>query len=63
MICQVRSLKPRIKTCSFLEEIITSSIEVFEDCESDMLVGIRNLDNMTRVTAESKVTVQQIAGP
>jgi len=61
-ICKVRSLKSQMKTSSFLEEIITSSIMVYKDCESDMAVGIRKLGNTTRVTAESKVIVQQIAG-
>jgi len=46
-ICKVRSLKSRIKTRSFLEEIITSSEEVFIDFESDMAVGIRNLGDAT----------------
>ena len=49
-------------TRSFLAEITTSSIEVFKDCELDMAVGIRKLDNTTRVTAKSQVIVQQIAG-
>ena len=49
-------------TCSFLEEIITSSNEVFNDCESDKAVGIRKLGNLTRETAESNVTGMQTAG-
>jgi len=57
MICKVRSLKSRIKTHSFLEEIITSSKEVFKDCESDKVVQIRMLGNLTRKTAESNVKV------
>ena len=60
-ICKVRSLKSQKKTHSSLEEIITSSIEVFKDCESDMAVGIRKLGNTTQLTAECKVIVQQIA--
>jgi len=57
MSCKVRLLKSRIKTRSFLEEIITSSKEVFEDCESDMVVKNRMLGNPTRKTPESKVIV------
>ena len=62
MICKVRSLKSRIKTRSFLEEIITSSNEVFKDCVSDMAVEIQKLGNLTRETAENNDTVKQIAG-
>jgi len=39
MIFKVRSVKLRIKTGSFLEDIISSSNEVFIDWESDMAVG------------------------
>jgi len=62
MICKVRSLKSRIKTCSFLEEMITSSNEVFKDSVSDMVVEIQKLGNPTRETAENNDTVKQIAG-
>jgi len=62
MICKVRSLKSRIKTCSFLEEIITSSNEVFKDFESDMAVGIRQLGNSTWKTAQIHDTAKQTAG-
>ena len=62
-ISKVRSLTSRIKTRSFLEEIIPSSSEVLKHCESGIAVGIRKLDNPTSVTAECKVIVQQIAGP
>jgi hypothetical protein len=51
-----------MKTLSFLDEIITSRNEIFEDCESDMAVGLRKLGNMTRVTAKSIVILQQIPG-
>jgi len=61
-IGKVRSPKSQIKTCSLLEEIITSSNEEWKDCESGMAVGIRKLANKARVTAESKVIVQKIAG-
>jgi len=44
-ICRVRSFKSRIKTGSFLDDIITSSNEVFRDCESDMAVEIGWLRN------------------
>jgi len=57
MICMVRSLKSQTKTRSFLEEILTSSKEVFKDCESDMVVNIRMLGNPIRKTAESNVIV------
>jgi len=57
MICKVRSLNSRIKTRSFLDEIITWSKEVFKDCESDVVVKIRMLGNPTRMTAESNVIV------
>jgi len=62
MICKVRSLKSRIKTRSFLEEIITSRNEVFKDCVSDMAVEIQTLGIPTRETAENNDTVKQIAG-
>jgi hypothetical protein len=57
MICKVTSLKSRIKTHSFLAEIITSSKEVFKDCEFNMVVKSRMLGNPTRKTAESNVVV------
>jgi len=62
IICKVRSLKSRIKTCSFLEEIITLGKEVFKDCESDMEVRIGKLGDPTRETAESNNTVNQTEG-
>jgi len=62
MICKVRSLKSRIKTHSFLEEIITSSKEVFKDFVSDMAVDIRKLGNTTQKIAENNDTVKQTAG-
>jgi len=61
-ICKVTSLKSRIKTYSFLEDIRTSSIEVFKDCESDTVVGMRNLDNPTQEAAKIYVIVMQSAG-
>ena len=62
MICTARSLKSRIKTVSFVEEIITSNNEVFNDIESGMVVGIIMLGNPTRQTARGNDTVQQTAG-
>ena len=62
MICKVRSLKSRINTHSFLEEIISSSNEVFNDFVSDMAVEIRKVGNPTRKTAEHNDTVTQTAG-
>ena len=61
MICNVRSLKSQIKTCSFLEEIITSSKEVFKDLESDLALKIKRLIDPTRETGESDDTVKQTA--
>jgi hypothetical protein len=60
--CNIRLLTSQITAHLFLEEIITSSIEVFQDLESDMAVGIRNLGIATRAAAESNVIVQQNAG-
>ena len=62
IICNVRSLKLRIKSRSFLEEIITSSNEVVNDFVSDMAVGIRMLGITTRETAENYDTVKPTAG-
>ena len=62
MICKVRSLISRIITHSYMEEIMTSSNEVFKDCESDMAVAIRRLGNRTIETAQSNVIVQHTAG-
>ena len=62
MIRKVMSLKSRIKPRSFLEEIITSSNEVFKNFVSNMAVHIRKLGNTTRKTAENNDTVKQTAG-
>jgi len=51
-----------MKTRSFLEEIITSSNEVFKDFESDIAVAIGQLANPTRMTAESNDTPKHTAG-
>jgi len=40
MICKEMSLKSRINTGLFLENIITSSYEVFKDGESHMVVEV-----------------------
>jgi len=58
MSCIVRSLKSWIKTCSFLDEIITYSNEIFIDFESDIVVGSWTLGNSTRETVKSYVTVK-----
>jgi len=62
MTYDVKTLKSRIKPPSFLEEIITSSIDVFNDSESDMAVENRKLGNPTWATAESNIIVQQNTG-
>jgi len=62
MICNVRSLRSRVKTHSFLKGIITSSNEVFKDFVSDMAVEISNLGIATRKTAENNHTVKHTAG-
>jgi hypothetical protein len=62
IIYNVTSLTSRIETSSFLEELITSSQEVFKDFESDMAVRIRMLGDPTRETAESNDTVKRTAG-
>jgi hypothetical protein len=51
-----------MKIHSFLEEIITSSKEVFKCFESDMPVRIRMLGDPTRETAEYNKKVKQTAG-
>jgi len=62
MICNVSSLKSRIKTRSFLEEIITLSNVVFKDFVSDMAVEIRMLGIPTRETAGNTDTVKPTPG-
>jgi hypothetical protein len=62
MICKVRSLKSQVQTTSFLEEIITSSNEVFQDFESDMAIEFSTLGNLTPGTAESNDIVMQTPG-
>jgi len=62
MIGKVRSLKSRLNTHALLEDIITSSNEVFNDFESDIVVGIRKISNLTCETAESNLIVTQNAG-
>jgi len=62
MTCKVRSFKSRIKTPSFLKEIITSSNEVFNDFESDLVVENRKLGNVTQETANSNVIAKQNVG-
>jgi len=62
IICNVRSLKSRMKTRSFLEKIITSNNEVFNDCVSDMVVEITKLGIPTPETAENNDTSTQNTG-
>ena len=62
MIFNVRSLKSRIKTRSFLEEIITSSNVVFKGLVLDMAVEIRMLGIPTRATADNNDAVKPTAG-
>jgi hypothetical protein len=57
MICNVRSLKSQLKTRSVLDEIMTSSNEVFNKCGSAMAVEIRKLSIPSRETAENNDTV------
>jgi hypothetical protein len=57
ILYQVKSLKLRIKTASFLDEIITSRNEVFKGFVSEMAVEIRKLGNKTRKTAQNTNTV------
>ena len=51
-----------MKKHSFLEEIITSSNDVFKDCVSDMSIQIGKLGNSTQETAENNDTVKPLAG-
>jgi len=51
-----------MKTHSFVEEIITSSNEVFNDFESDMAGEIRTLSDPFWGTSKDKDTVKQNAG-
>jgi len=56
------SLKSRLNTCSFLEDIITSSNEVFDDFESTIGDEIWMLGNTTWETAKSYIIVKYKAG-
>jgi len=51
-----------MKTRPFLEDIIISSNEVFNDCESDMSVGIGWLGNWNQKDVNRYGIVQKIAG-
>jgi hypothetical protein len=62
MICKVRSLKSRIKTGSFVEEIITSGNEEFKDFESDVAVGNRKLHYPIKDTPKSNIIIKQRVG-
>jgi len=52
MICKETSFKWRIKTRSFLDNIISSRNKEFEDWESDMVVGIWKLCNSSWETVK-----------
>jgi len=58
MLCDVGLLKSRIKTPSFLDDIITSSNEVFIDWESDMVEGIWMLREFSWQTDEGYIIVE-----
>ena len=58
MIGKVRSLNSRIKTQSFLEDIITWVNEIFINWESDMVVGIWSLCNSSWEAVECYIIVQ-----
>jgi hypothetical protein len=53
MICKVRSLKSRMKTPSFFEDIRTLRKEVLSDFEFDTAVDIMKLGNPTREIAKN----------
>jgi len=61
MICNIMSLTSQINTLSLLEDIITSSNDVFKVFVSDMAVEIRKLGSPTRDTAKDNDTVKQTA--
>jgi hypothetical protein len=58
MICNVRSLKSRIKTGSFSEHVITSSNNVFGEFVFDIGVGNGTLRNSTWFTVKGYVIVK-----
>jgi len=58
MIFKARSLKSPVKRQLFLDEYITSSNDVFQDFQSDMVERIGQLGNSTRKTAESNDTAK-----
>jgi hypothetical protein len=55
-------LKSGSKTRFFLDEIITSSNEVFKDFLSNMAVEIWKLGNPSQETTKNNNTVMQTAG-
>jgi len=61
MIRRVTLLKSQIKTHSFLEDIVTSRNDVFNQFESDVAVGIRKLGCHTPETTEGNDTANQCA--
>jgi len=58
MSCKVRSLKSRMKTDSFLEDIITWSNKDFKDSESDSVVGTWTLHISTCYIVTSYIIVK-----
>ena len=62
MICKVRLLKLRIKKHWFLDDMITFSHKVFEHVESDMVLGIWMLCNLSWDTVKTNVTVKYSDG-
>jgi len=62
IICNVRLLKSRIKTNSFVEEFITVSKGVFKNRGSAMAVRFRTLGDLTQEIPESNDTVMQTTG-
>jgi len=57
IMCNVRSLKSRIKTCSFFEDTMTSDNEVFRDFVSDTTGGNWTVGNLIWVTVKGYVIV------
>jgi len=62
MIWNVRSIKLRMETRAFWEDIIPSSNKVFKDLESGTAERIWNLGNWNCIAVKSYVTVKYTAG-
>jgi len=61
LFCKLRWLRLRIKPHEFLEALITSSNEVFNDIVFDMAADLRKPGDPTPETAENHETVTQTA--